>query len=63
MCPYIKGALVVANVVSGAEHVVTVVDLEPMQAAESMGKTAGTLQKAEAYFMSVKGLYKIGAGG
>ena len=56
---YIKGALVVARVVSGEEFVVTVVDLEPMQAAESVGATAGTLQKAEAYFMSIKGLYKI----
>ena len=53
------GALVVARVVSGGEQVVEVVDLEPMMAAESQGSTAGQLQKAEAFFLSTPGLYKI----
>jgi hypothetical protein len=54
-----KGALVVSRVVSGVEKVVATADLDPMTAAESQGSTAGTLQSAEVYFMSVAGLYKL----
>jgi hypothetical protein len=53
------GALVVTHVQSGVEQVVATVDLEPMMAMESQGATSGNLRKAEAYFMSVAGLYKF----
>jgi hypothetical protein len=54
-----KGALVVTHVASGVERLVVTIDLEPMMVIESKGATAGNLQKVEAYFMSVAGLYRF----